>query len=235
MIISACCVAYGLSLDDALVAETRSAGTLTSTKTVTGSGDFTFSFSLSRAGIDYLGSCIGKAANLSLTKTFVSLSSAVPHTVGTASGYSSNSSGIHSMGIFATQDAAGADVVHSGSYYGGSNLINSSNPSASVTAVAVTLSHSNAGTQMWFAMQKTDGSIVEYAPNLNTDLKWADGFGTWTELKANTALLDSVYLFSGVATEAEAKAINKELVPEPSTATLSLLVLAGMAARRRRK
>ena len=46
----------------------------------------------------------------------------------------------------------------------------------------------------------------------------------------------SAYVFDHVMTSAEAKALGASMaIPEPTTATLSLLALAGLAARRRRK
>ncbi len=50
----------------------------------------------------------------------------------------------------------------------------------------------------------------------------------------NSDLATSCYLFDSAVTVADAIELNKA-VPEPATATLSLLALAGLAARRRRK
>lgn len=58
-------------------------------------------------------------------------------------------------------------------------------------------------------------------------------FGYWGDSSKNTQLdIDNVLIYSRPLSADEVKALT---VPEPTTATLSLLALAGLAARRRRK
>ncbi|MBQ7024136.1 MAG: PEP-CTERM sorting domain-containing protein [Akkermansia sp.] len=47
--------------------------------------------------------------------------------------------------------------------------------------------------------------------------------------------IQCAYVYNTVMTKDEAKALGAKLAPEPTTATLSLLALAGLVARRRRK
>ncbi len=66
------------------------------------------------------------------------------------------------------------------------------------------------------------------------------GSGQWTTLTVNSALtsaLDSLFVFNNTVTTTDLVSISRDAmtVPEPATATLSLLALAGLAARRRRK
>lgn len=55
--------------------------------------------------------------------------------------------------------------------------------------------------------------------------------GNWGHSATNAKGKANIALYSGVLTKTEMQA----LIPEPTTATLSLLALAGLAARRRRK
>ncbi len=59
--------------------------------------------------------------------------------------------------------------------------------------------------------------------------------GNFGTLAWNSTYVDSIYVFDSALSSADAQQINTALVPEPTTATLSLLALAGLAARRRRK
>ena len=58
----------------------------------------------------------------------------------------------------------------------------------------------------------------------------------YKELYFDTAIVTSAYVYNSAIGTADAQALTQMLiVPEPTTATLSLLALAGLAARRRRK
>lgn len=64
----------------------------------------------------------------------------------------------------------------------------------------------------------------------------------FSSLHLNTEFVNSYYIFDQAATDAEANKITlaaadaaPPIIPEPATATLSLLALAALAARRRRK
>ncbi len=59
--------------------------------------------------------------------------------------------------------------------------------------------------------------------------------GNFGTLAWNNDYVSSISVFGSALSAADAKAINAALIPEPTTATLSLLALAGLAARRRRK
>lgn len=60
------------------------------------------------------------------------------------------------------------------------------------------------------------------------------GLGSWVGASSNGLLNENIYNFSIYRGAMNADQV-RELVPEPATATLSLLALAGLAARRRRK
>ena len=87
--------------------------------------------------------------------------------------------------------------------------------------------------------KQNDGTLKEekYTPSSN----WSIGQSmNDITLNFNTDLVDSVYVYNSVLTgedlfkAAETAVKNSLNVPEPTTATLSLLALAGLAARRRR-
>ena len=81
----------------------------------------------------------------------------------------------------------------------------------------------------------SDGSTSEIY-GTNKDLKWSGGIGTIESININGNYVEDTYLFRGTVDKDNAFALNAAaLVPEPTTATLSLLALAGLAARRRRR
>ncbi len=100
----------------------------------------------------------------------------------------------------------------------------------------------------YLTLQYTDGSIAVYEGG-NTGIKFTidhDGDDTTAKLVDNHINVSTINFTNNFALSAqvydyamtadEAKAIGAALiVPEPTTATLSLLALAGLAARRRRR
>ncbi len=92
----------------------------------------------------------------------------------------------------------------------------------------------------YLTLVSADGSSTTYYGS-NTSLKTSAGLGNdLTALGLRTDYITSVYLMAGIATAEEARLMNAgaiaaKPVPEPATATLSLLALVGLAARRRRK
>ena len=88
---------------------------------------------------------------------------------------------------------------------------------------------------LYLTINKADGSTIQYTASKNyykfTGLTGFDSFAI------NPDLVTSAYFFSENVDAATAKALNAAAIkaaPEPATATLSLLALAGLAARRRR-
>lgn len=79
-----------------------------------------------------------------------------------------------------------------------------------------------------------DGSVSDaYVGNANA-VRWAGS--TVNGAAINTDYFDSVDVYIGDwTTDGVKNQLKSMLIPEPTTATLSLLALAGLAARRRRK
>ena len=105
-----------------------------------------------------------------------------------------------------------------------------------LTSAAITLSHDNTtSTSLYVTLNFSDGSTSEIY-GANKDLKWSGGIGTIESININGNYVEDTYLFRGTVDKDNAFALNEAaIIPEPATATLSLLALAGLAARRRRK
>ena len=112
-----------------------------------------------------------------------------------------------------------------------------------VTA-AVTLTYEySKGTSGTFTLLDAEGNVLQsVGGEYNTTLR---GQGlTYSSVVFDSNIVTNTYVFNQVVTAEEAKSLGKAAataalqsgaVPEPTTATLSLLALAGLAARRRRK
>ena len=102
-----------------------------------------------------------------------------------------------------------------------------------VSAAAIALSKSS-GTESCaiLTLKFKNGSVVTYGGTEITNLTGSSYNAT--NVAIDTNLVTSGYIFDGYASKADMIAITSAMVPEPTTATLSLLALAGLAARRRR-
>ena len=104
---------------------------------------------------------------------------------------------------------------------------------SNVEKMVLTLTYASgaAGGSTYMTVVLNDGTTHEYSGQIGTGFKftYSDVLG----VSANADLVDSVYLFGSVLTASEVQSIHQS-IPEPATATLSLLALAGLAARRRR-
>ena len=87
------------------------------------------------------------------------------------------------------------------------------------------------GTSVTLFVQTEDG----YSSYFGQDSGQRYGTFNHGTLTLDANLITQAYLFNGAATVGEVSALNAHMIPEPATATLSLLALAGLAARRRRR
>ena len=108
-------------------------------------------------------------------------------------------------------------------------------------AAAITLTYKyNAGTSGTFTLLDAQGNVLQsVGGDYNTTLR---GSGlSFSTVAFDEEIVTNAYVFNQVvATAEDAKALGvaaatATLIPEPATATLSLLALCGLAARRRRK
>ena len=107
-------------------------------------------------------------------------------------------------------------------------------------AAAITLTYEyDKGTSGTFTLLDAQGNVLQsVGGEYNTSLR-GTGLNVGT-VAFDADIVTSAYVFNQVVTADVAMALGKEaatvaLIPEPATATLSLLALAGLAARRRRK
>lgn len=108
-----------------------------------------------------------------------------------------------------------------------------------VTA-AITLTYKYAdGTTGTFTLLDAEGNVLQsVGATFNTGLR---GQGlSFSTVVFDSDIVTEGYVFNQVVTAETAKALGQAaaaaaLIPEPTTATLSLLALAGLAARRRRR
>lgn len=90
-------------------------------------------------------------------------------------------------------------------------------------------------TNIALSIRYTDGAVTTYGENKsNIVFNGISGFAA-TGVTINDSYAVSYQVDTTFLSLAEVKAKSESMVPEPTTATLSLLALAGLAARRRRK
>ena len=106
---------------------------------------------------------------------------------------------------------------------------------SSITGVAYTLTGTvGSNFSSYMVITLNDGSTLTYSGT--TSGYSFSGVTDINSISFNSNIVKDAYMFDSVSNSATASALNKALlVPEPTTATLSLLALCGLAARRRRK
>ncbi len=215
-----------------------------------------FSVTVTLSGTTLSKIAVGNHIN-STVYTLFTVTTSGSKTMGVSTGYSSTDNIITSSGIFgdyghAADNASGhgsyvTNYTNTGSVNGatGKNLANilGDLDFTTVDAMALTFTH-DAGTasHVYLTIDYKEGETASYYGTLS-GLKWSSGTGTPSTLNVNTDEITSAYVFSDILSQNDAIAMNEAAiaamstpnVPEPTTATLSLLALAGLCARRRRK
>ncbi len=241
--------AFAVSLDTAVLTQSKADNNLSSSITLSGSALFEGNFTVSaKLNVQKLASSLVKGGSTSgASYGFVSMANANnARVVGTFSGYSSSGGKINYIGIYASSCTANTSTVPAADTFKELNSNASAAPFdidgnlgavdwAHVLEASLTLAYNRTSyTAVYLTLGYDNGAVTNYYGS-NTGWHWSSNTGNWTTLEVNTNVVDSVYLMKGVATQAEAININEHLIPEPTTATLSLLALAGLAARRRRR
>lgn len=111
-----------------------------------------------------------------------------------------------------------------------------------ITGAALTIvlsGNSGIKTCGFLTLEDADGNYHEYYAS-DAGLGWSGADRELSNITiANSDLVNVAYVYDSAYTMANAQKLNKTIIassiPEPTTATLSLLALAGLAARRRRK
>ncbi len=192
---------------------------------------------------------------MKLTKSFT-LSSYVNFSAGFSDiaaifGTGSNSSAGLAVGIKASGSGYTFDLLNKSKWHGSDNNSDAISHMDTITALTadtwhhVALSYSydaeaGTGTATWYL----NGSVAATQSITNTSMSETNTAGsaigntsvdTFSDFDGSLKL-DKVQLFDTALTQAEiVTAAGLMTIPEPTTATLSLLALAGLAARRRRK
>lgn len=158
------------------------------------------------------------------------------HTMGTMAIYTSSSTTTSSIwttanGTTGSQNMSGSSGAFLSNYVDDQWL--------NADAASLTMAHdSSNGTYTLLTVHLSDGTFLEYEKT-ESGLRWSNTIGvssiTIGSDDAATNPVTQAWLFDTKLSVEDAKAINKQLIPEPATATLSLLALAALAARRRRK
>ncbi len=114
--------------------------------------------------------------------------------------------------------------------------------------IALTYSYDGAGEYTLSALTKTN-SLTSVSGSTTLDDAWQlrnscvyfrteNDPTVSAEVRAtqlDPSAVSAVVMYAGVLKESDIIAVSQKAIPEPATATLSLLALAGLAARRRRK
>ncbi len=109
---------------------------------------------------------------------------------------------------------------------------------ATYTGMAITMSIGASGTNFYLTLVEEDGSTINYTGATRSGWHY-DSFDlrqiTFSDVVTYIALDEDVLTGSAAFGANSAALIATGAIPEPATTTLSLLALAGLAARRRRK
>ena len=129
----------------------------------------------------------------------------------------------------------------------GTNIFTSSTDWSSIDAASLVLvkdgSGNNDAVYTYLTLKGTDGNLTVYSGG-NTGIAFTHNSVYNTNIDVATVSFENSFathaqVYSAALDADAAKAVGQSLVstsvPEPATATLSLLALAGLAARRRRK
>ncbi len=156
-----------------------------------------------------------------------------------------NQTGSNTSGTFYAEKTADGSFStlddNAGIYYpdGSNNIMETFLASGNYTSLAMTLGLDGSGYKGWMTVVDTEGN--EITTNAGGVIKgaWADSsFGKLGTIIYDTDVVKYITVNNAWDSDAFADntaAIAAVAVPEPATATLSLLALAGLAARRRRK
>ena len=156
--------------------------------------------------------------------------------------------GVKNNGLKMTHLSSGSDLSNSSEIYTPTDepFKNSAFSSiiseylADATKVTLTIAYNDGdatasmgtGTTVYLSFVDSEYKTATIS-GVKTDLKW--NAANITGAAIDTTYVTSADVFTGAWTAQEVgHVINYTLIPEPTTATLSLLALAGLAARRRR-
>lgn len=137
-------------------------------------------------------------------------------------------SGVQAGGTYNNQYSFGANNADSISSINWQNV--------KAAALTMALETSSNGTAWTLCTLNNDNTYTMLSAS-NAGLRWSS-MGDISVIAVDKKVVTEAYAFDGFITGDSAQALNKSAIaasiPEPTTATLSLLALAGLATRRRR-
>ena len=142
-------------------------------------------------------------------------------------------------GAGATKFATNGDAATS--YLTNIDWANAAGAALTIVYNGVTNRTNPQGTSIYFSVMMNDGTMTTYSAG-SDNLSERDNKYDVTAIGYDPTYLTGLTIYDGYASAEQAEMLNRGVlptitpsVPEPATATLSLLALAGLAARRRRK
>ena len=148
--------------------------------------------------------------------------------IGLQTNFSSNNNKITSSGLYGSWNQGGAYS------FGMNNGFQTEAFWTNVDQASVVLTYSySTGTTAIFTAVKNDGSVTALGGTWNNELI-SSGMQI-DKFTFDSSIVKQSFVFSSISTVEQATQLGYTVIPEPATATLSLLALAGLAARRRRK
>lgn len=154
------------------------------------------------------------------------------------------------VGLTGRASALGQDVFYS-AVTSVSSIIGADTPTSNLTSLTLTLNGKTNSADAWWGLYRlaSDGSLTAISDIKSGDLRTSKvGEGDYStsitltsaqieDLDAGDKLVTVFRVASSAALSLSIKNLtyNATTVPEPTTVTLSLLTLAGLASRRRRK
>ncbi len=145
-------------------------------------------------------------------------------------------------GIYAAKTTEGTLTTNSNNTGFGSSISDSLEGTlrgdTKYTDMAITVEVNGAGITSYLTLVDENGAKTNYTGTVsanNTNGWRHTQFGHLGAITYDADFVKSLSLYSTNLTADEAYRANASAIPEPTTATLSLLALAGLAARRRRK
>lgn len=160
--------------------------------------------------------------------------------IGIDTNFGSSNNAITSSGFYGSWNGAGNSAPVGN--YGVNSLNLASLDWDNIGSIALTLSYAygtkdnGIGANVAIAVYDKNGTLLGSSYGSNTTLRTSSNLNSIMFSDAVT----SAYLYNQYLSEENVTSITQELgkaalIPEPTTATLSLLALAGLAARRRRR
>ena len=225
--------AMGVTLEDAIKkgngSDTVTLDTATSTITAVATVDVNSLKAVMLAGAD-----LGKY-------TLIDFIDEDTNDIGLQTNYTSSANKIATSGLYGIWNQGGAYKIGLETDKGYNFHTETFWSNAAAAAVTLTYSYNTGTTATFTLLDEKGNKLKELGGDWNTGLKGSTSSFDYVDFDD---MVTGSYVFNQVVTVEDAKALSYAAakaalptvsVPEPTTATLSLLALAGLAARRRRR